>query len=84
MPICTSHSLRCSCNSNGIKFPCQEMQDLSPFPESRRNEQSQTRRKTIAEPDVTLMQAQHQGSALTREEGEDQSCFPPSDPTRDT
>lgn len=39
---------RFSCNSNRIRVTGQESQDLSVFPETRRNRESQTRRKTMS------------------------------------
>lgn len=71
---------RFSCNSNCIRVTGQESQDLSPFPETRRNKQSQTRRKTMQ---------RACGETSTRlgvnEGGGPQLCLPPSDhPIRDT
>lgn len=57
-----------SCNSHCRKVPCQESQDLNPFPHSRRKQQAQTREKQSTELDVK--QIQHQVSALMREEGQ--------------
>lgn len=88
LEIISSHILQVfllmdsDCKSNCIKVSCQENQDLSPFPDSRRKEQSQTRRKTTH---GLWCEADTAPGFSTNEGGGPELCFSPLDhPIRET